>query len=135
MNPLRLIFALRSAADYVSGAGFKNDDLRSVPAGAVVLSLEGAEIDDDGISGLPMLHFLRCLDLDGTKITDRSLAAVAGFPKLEELWLECTTVTDVGLKALHRATSLKFVSVAYTGVTQAGLAALVAAIPGVEVSA
>lgn len=130
----RLIFALKDSPGYVSGALLSNEDLRGVSRDAVVLSLEGAAVDDAGIEHLPLLSALRCLDLDGTKITDRSLRYIACMPALEELWLECTAVTDTGLGALKSLRTLRFLSVAYTKVTDAGIAELHRAVPALEVS-
>ena len=134
MNEARLIFSLRNSEHYVRGSDFSNEDLKSVPASSVALSLEGADVDDEGILGLSRLRSLRVIDLDNTKVTDRCLVEVARLPALEELWLECTSVTDAGLKELHSLRNLKFVSLAYTAATQQGVEALRRAIPGVEVS-
>jgi len=129
----RLIFSLQQSPQFVDGTRFANGDLARVPSDAVVLTLEGSAIDDEGLSNLPPLESIRCLDLDSTKVSDRGLAKIASLSSLEELWLECTAVTDYGLLELRRLPNLKFVSVAYTNATASGIAALVEANPGVEV--
>jgi hypothetical protein len=134
MRDQRLIFSLRDTPGYMDGNHFSHGDLQHVPAGTVVLSLEGVPIGDESISHLPSLLRLRCLDLDSTKITDRALAALARLPQLEELWLEGTSVTDAGLRELHACKRLRFVSIAYTAVTEPAIRQLEAAVPGVEVA-
>ena len=105
-----IIFKLKEEDGYYDASELSDDDLSGVPEDTVCLSLENAQITDEGILHLPKLNMLRCIDLDSTKITDRSMGVISQFHALEEIWIEDTKITDEGFKKLALLPSLKYVS-------------------------
>ncbi|KZN57975.1 hypothetical protein N473_26485 [Pseudoalteromonas luteoviolacea CPMOR-1] len=105
-----LVFKLREEDGYFDATQLEDCDLSKVPSDVVSLSLENAPITDDGISNLPFLFKVRCIDLDSTLITDKSLEIISQFKTLEELWIEDLKITDKGFKLLALLPNLKYVS-------------------------
>lgn len=105
-----LVFKLREQAGYFDATKFGDSDLLKVPNDVVSLSLENAAITDVGVSNLPFLYKVRCIDLDSTLITDKSMEVITQFKTLEELWIEDVKITDHGFKLLALLPKLKYVS-------------------------
>ncbi|WP_018417408.1 hypothetical protein [Teredinibacter turnerae] len=105
-----IIFKLKQEEGYFDASGFDDSELSLVPEDTVCLSLENASITDAGISSLPRLKELRCIDLDSTKITDESMDVITSFTSLEEIWIEDVGITSKGFKKLALLPNLKYVS-------------------------
>ena len=105
-----LIFKLKQEPGFFDATGFCDRDLISVPEDTVCLSLENANISDEGISNLPTMTKLRCIDLDSTGITDRSMEVISRFGSLEEVWIEGARITDVGFKKFTLLPKLRYIS-------------------------
>lgn len=73
------------------------------------LSLEGAEVTDDGLSALCSLRGLRRLNLSGTGLTDGGLGHLKGLTSLEWIDLRRTKVTATGVEALRGALPSAFI--------------------------
>jgi hypothetical protein len=67
------------------------------------LSLDGADVTDDGLSALRDLRSLRRLNLSRTRLTDGGLGHLRGLSALERIDLRGTRVTAGGVAALRRA--------------------------------
>ena len=127
-----LIFKLKEEQGYFDGSSLKDQDLSSVPNDTICLSLENAEITDDGIFNLHKLNSLRCIDLDSTSITDKSMDAISSFKTLEEIWIEDTKLTDSGFKKLALLPKLKYVSFWDTNISDEAYNYVIEKLPGLE---
>ena len=105
-----LVFKLREEDGYFDASELDDCDLSKIPNDVISLSLENAQITDIGISSLPFLSKVRCIDLDSTLITDKSMEIITQFKTLEELWIEDLKITDYGFKLLALLPNLKYVS-------------------------
>lgn len=105
-----LIFKLREADGYFDATELDDCELLKVPSNVISLSFENSPITDAGISNLPFLDKVRCIDLDSTLITDKSMEVITQFKTLEELWIEDIKITDRGFKLLASLPRLKYVS-------------------------
>ncbi|KZN39397.1 hypothetical protein N480_00780 [Pseudoalteromonas luteoviolacea S2607] len=105
-----LVFKLKETEGYFDAASLEDSDMPNVPSDVIFLNLENAAITDTGISNLPFLNKVRCLDLDSTLITDKAMKIITLFSTLEELWIEDVKVTDEGFKLLSQLPNLKYVS-------------------------
>jgi len=129
----RLVFKLIGEAGYIDGSSFTDEDLSNIPDDTRFLSLENAQVTDEGIKNIANLKDLVCLDLDFTKVSDESMKIIGGISSLVELWIEDTVITDKGIEYLHNLSGLKFISILDTSITDEAVSKLVKKIPDVEV--
>ncbi len=127
-----IIFKLKEEAGYFDATGFSDHDLSGVPEDTICLSLENAEITDEGIFRLPNLKNLRCIDLDSTQITDRAMDVISNFTELEEVWIEDTKITDSGFKKLAMLPKLKYVSFWDTEISDEAFDYVMERLPGLK---
>jgi internalin A len=85
------------------------------------LSLNGANVSDEGLAFLSGLTKLEVLDLCNTKISDAWREAMPELPKLSWLDVRGTKVTDLGLRRLVDLPSLKSLFISGPKITNSGL--------------
>ncbi len=112
-----LIFKLREEDGYFDASELSDSEMSKIPENVISLSLENSQITDAGISNLPFLNRVRCIDLDSTLITDKSMEIITQFKTLEELWIEDLKISDYGFKLLASLPNLKYVSFWDTEIT------------------
>ena len=74
-----IIFKLKEEPGFFDASECADGDMSNVPEETICLSLESAVVTDEGISQLPHLAKLRCIDLDSTRITDKSMQKIVTF--------------------------------------------------------
>jgi len=127
-----LIFKLQKEHGFFDATALKDQEMSTVPIETVSLSLENSEVTDIGISNLPKLNSLRCIDLDSTQITDKSMDVISTFMALEEIWIEDTKLTDTGFKKLALLPKLKYVSFWDTNISDEAFNYVMAKLPQLE---
>jgi len=71
-----------------------DEDLKSIPANVISLSLEGAKVTDKGISNLPFLYRIKSLNLSSTLITGKSIELISKFITIEKLWIDNVNLSE-----------------------------------------
>jgi hypothetical protein len=86
------------------------------------LTIEGAEITENGVSYLIQLNGLQSLGLGKTGIADHGVAALASaLPNLLQLGLSGTKVTDSGMVHIGKLTQLEWLWLDNTQVGDEGI--------------
>lgn len=98
---------------FIDGTHMTDEQLINVPADVISLSLEGANITDEGISNLPFLHCIKNLNLNSTMITDKSIELISKFITIERLWIDNVNLS--GEYTLEPFINLNFISFGGSG--------------------
>lgn len=97
------------------------------------ITLQHANLTDDGLRHLIKLNRLTQINVNGTKITDDGLAELKQLPNVEHLGLGGTSITDAGLEHLAALRNLSSLWVVSTNVTSAGVARLQQTLPDCQI--